>query len=62
MVVVVVVVVVVIVVVLEVVVVLVVLPVAKVVAFFSWQRQTFEGSFVVRSLRFGVHMGERLPR
>ena len=51
-----------IVVVLEVVVVLVVLPVAKVVAFCSWQRQTFEGSFVVRSLRFGVHMGERLPR
>ena len=52
------------VVVLEVVVVLVlvVLPVAKVVAFCSWQRQTFEGSFVVRSLRFGVHMGERLPR
>ena len=45
-----------------VVVVLVVLPVAKVVAFCSWQRQTFEGSFVVRSLRFGVHMGERLPR
>ena len=50
------------VVVLEVVVVLVVLPVAKVVAFCSWQRQTFEGSFVVRLLRFGVHMGERLPR
>ena len=42
--------------------VVVVLPVAKVVAFCSWQRQTFEGSFVVRSLRFGVHMGERLPR
>ena len=50
------------VVVLEVVVALVVLLVAKVVAFCSWQRQTFEGSFVVRSLRFGVHMGERLPR
>ena len=45
-----------------VVVVLVVLPVAKVVAFCSWQRQTFEGSFVVRSLRLTVHMGERLPR
>ena len=41
---------------------LLVLPVAKVVPFCSWQRQTFGGSFVVGSLRFGVHMGERLPR
>ena len=31
-------------------------------AFCSWQRQTFGGSFVVGSLRFGVHMGERLRR